>query len=242
MSTGAGVGLFTTVLCIGTVAIGAMSGGQVSAGVLDSFIDKSALYITANKEPAQTCLNAPQIKTNIAILRPEITKQKPHNPKGHHTTTGELQGLAHMFYGFEISFTLERISSSEGYCVRIAEMTVISGQQTPKIWILPRLAEGSCMYNTTFEHEMQHVQNYHDHLARFEKSVREELPIILKGQAYYQISSIGESKRAEKLLEDEALAAVAALHDRSYDKSAMKDEIMDSPSEYRRLSQVCSNR
>ncbi|HDZ53368.1 hypothetical protein LCGC14_0043060 [marine sediment metagenome] len=240
MSVGNVMSAAARALCIATT--GTLSGGQASAGVLDSFIDQSALYMTANKQPVQTCLKSPHIKTDISLLSPQITKQKPQNPNGHHPATGELQGLAHMLYGFELSFSLERISSSEGYCVRIAQITVHSGQQTPEIWILPRLSEGSCMYNTTYEHEMQHVQNYHDHLARFEKAILEELPIILKGQAYYQISSIGESKRAEKMLQDEALAAVAKLHDRSYEKSSLKDQIMDSPSEYRRLSQVCATR
>ena len=65
---------------------------------------------------------------------------------------------------------------------------------------------------------------------------------MLKGQAYYQISSLDESKRAEKRLETEMLALIQKLHDRSYDKASMKDEMMDSHSEYLRLSQVCRNR
>ena len=219
-----------------------LSPSVASAGALDSFIDKSTLYLTASKQAAETCLQPPVIKTDIVKRSPELTKAKPQNLSGLRSTNGELQGLANMFYGFQLGFTLERISSSEGYCVRVAEMTILSGQETPKIWMNPRLKQGSCQYGVTYEHELEHVQNYHDHLDSFKAAVLKELPIMLKGQAYYQISSLDESKRAEKRLETEMLALIQKLHDRSYDKASMKDEMMDSHSEYLRLSQVCRNR
>ncbi len=221
------------------VAMANIAPQTAPAGVLDSFIDQSKLYLTASQDAAEACLQPPGISTDIRKQNPELTANKPKDLGGLRTSEGVLQGLAHMSYGFEISFTLERISTDEGYCVRISEMVVLSGLIKPKIWIKPDLQKGSCTYDTTIDHEMQHVKNYHDHLVRFEAAVKSELPIILKGNAYYQIGSIAEAKRAEKMLESEVVAAVKVLHDHSYDKAAAQDLMMDSPSEYLRLSQHC---
>jgi len=121
------------------------------------------------------------------IIDPVLTREKPRDLQGLKSNTGVLQGLAHMAYGFEVGFGLERIRSDQGTCVRIASMNVKSGHITPKIWLRPEIQKGTCPYNVTIEHELEHVENYHDHLVRFEGMIDRELAIMMRANAYYRV-------------------------------------------------------
>jgi len=213
--------------------------GSAFAGTLDSFIDSSRLHLSSQKGVPETCLEVPRISTDIRIQNPELTREKPRGLTSHHSSTGVLQGLAHMAYGFEIGFTLERIRSDQGICVRIAEMNVRAGLKRPEIWLRPGLQKGTCQYDVTVDHELEHVLNYHDHLRRLEQSVQRELPILLRGKAYYRVESMAEAAVAEERLKAEAMKIVSGLHDRSYAAAEALDRAMDSPAEYRRLSNIC---
>jgi hypothetical protein len=213
--------------------------GPAHAGTLESFIDSSRLRISSTEGLPEECLSAPLITTSIQIQNPELTPNKPRDLRGFHSKTGVLQGLAHMAYGFEVSFGLERISSSQGFCVRIASMDVKAGHVKPQIWVRPELQKGTCAYDTTIEHELEHVQNFHDHLRRFDVAVRRELHIAMRANAYYRVESMADAAVAEERLKAEAMEAVSAIHDRSYQIANDLDQRMDSPSEYRRLSNIC---
>jgi hypothetical protein len=226
-------------LAASVLSLASVGAGTAGAGTLDSFFDSSRLYLSTSQAAAETCLRAPEIATDIRILNPELTRDKPRDLNGLRTTTGILQGLAHLSYGFEIGFTLERIRSDDGYCIRVSEAKINAGHIPPKIWLKPGISKGSCKYDVTVEHELDHVRNYHEHLQRFDEAVRKELPLMLKGKAYYRISSMSESAVAEERLKAEVMEMVSNLHDRSYDIAEAIDFQMDSPSEYRRLWSLC---
>lgn len=220
-------------------ALIAISGGHVSAGTLESFIDGSRLHLSSTAGLPATCLKAPAVSTDIQIRDPELTGRKPRGMFSHPENIGVLQGLAHMSYGFEIGFVLERIRSDQGVCVRISSMEIKAGHETPQIWLRPGLRKNSCEYDVTIEHELQHVQNFHDHLKRFEQSVQRELGSLMRGNGYYKVNSMVEAAVAEERLKSEAMQIVSRLHDRSYQIAESQDGTMDSPAEYRRLSNIC---
>jgi hypothetical protein len=214
-------------------------GGTANAGTIDSFVDQSRLYMSTSRAAAQVCLEAPKITSDVRIHNPELTREKPKDLEGYTSSTGVLQGLAHMAYGFEVEFTLEKIRTSEGFCIHISDMKINSGHKTPQVWLRPGLKKGSCSYDATVEHELQHVSNYHDHLRSFDQAVQRELPLMMRGSSYYKIETILEGVQAEERLKNEAVELVRKLHDRSYRKAEKIDISMDSPSEYRRLSNLC---
>lgn len=223
---------------IAIAALIATSAGQASAGTIESFIDGSRLHLSSTAGLPETCLKAPSISTDIQIRDPELTTRKPRG-MFNHPENGALQGLAHMAYGFEVGFVLERIRSDQGVCVRISSMEIKAGHETPQIWLRPGLRKNSCEYDVTIEHELQHVQNYHDHLKRFERSVQRELASLMRGNGYYKVNSMVEAAVAEERLKSEAMEIVGRLHDRSYQTAESQDSFMDSPAEYRRLSNIC---
>jgi hypothetical protein len=62
---------------------------------------------------------------------------------------------------------------------------------------------------------------------------------MMRGKSYYKIDNTLEAATAEELLKSQAVALVRKLHERSYNEAARIDLGMDSPSEYRRLSNMC---
>lgn len=212
---------------------------QASAGALDSFVDRSRLYMLSSQDAAETCLAAPSVTTDIRLQNPELTRTKPRDLSGLRSSQGVLQGLAHMAYGYEIQYTLERIRSDDGYCIRVSEMEISAGRRVPQIWLKPGLSKGTCAYDVTVEHEMDHVRNYHEHLESFRDALERELPVMLEGRAYYRITSADDLGRAEERLKSETMDMVDRLHERSYEIARQKDFRMDSPAEYRRLAGLC---
>lgn len=208
------------------------------AGVLDSFVDQSQLFLATSHGAPETCLEAPLIDTNIQILDPVIVRDKP-DTSTLRSSHGELQGLANMTYGFNVDFTFEQVRSDQGYCVRVADMTVNAGSVAPEIWLKRTLTEGTCRYGVTMTHERQHVTNYQNHLRRFDQALQQELPLMMKGRAYYKVTSSEDMGTARARLQTEAMALIQKLHDRSYRVSQEQDFAMDSPAEYRRLSRLC---
>lgn len=210
-----------------------------SASTIESFIDGTRLRLSSRTGAPATCLLIPEISTETKISNPQLTRTRPSDLSGLTSSTGVLQGLAHIAYGFEVQFNFERIRSEQGICVHIQSMHIKSGGTPPVIWVRPGLNKGSCEYETTIDHEMDHVRNYHEHLKRFEAIVESELSILMRGKAYYKVNSMPEAAIAEERLKSEVMKTIGDLHQRSYDIAEQKDHEMDSPSEYNRLSRLC---
>lgn len=210
------------------------------AGGLDSLFDKMQLALSTSVAPAAECMDLPFIDTDILIQDASMTTIKPSGNAYTPRFAGTLQGMAHVTYGFEVDFTLDRFRFEGGFCVRLSRIVVKTGHVAPEIWIRPGLVTGTCRYDTTLEHEKEHVGNYHEHLRAFEAQVTRVLPRALAGASYYTIISMDESRRAEEQLKDEVVELLTAMHEVSYRVAEGKDMLMDLPSEYSRLSNACN--
>ena len=213
--------------------------GPVLANALGSFLGISNFQLASGNTVPKDCLLLPRITSDIRVLNPELTRQKPYGLSNHHSSTGQLQGLADMKYGFDILFVFEGIQSHRGACVRIVSMDIKAGHDSPQIWLRPNLEKGSCEYNSVVEHELQHVRNYHDHLRRFKSSIGREFPILMRGKSYVGIDTMAGSSAAQEILKADGSRFVQQLHDRSAARAEALDRAMDTPEEYRRMSQRC---
>ena len=207
----------------------------VSAGIFDNFNTTFKLRLIG--DISADCRIAPQLSFDIKILNPELTRVKPRGLKSYHSSIGALQGLAYMSYGFEIAFQFEHIRFGTQNCVRINSMDIRAGHKVPEVWIKPELGKNSCEFKNVVEHELQHVRNYHDHLRRFETSLRRELPLLLRGKSYINVR--GSEEASTEYLKTKAFGLINRLHDRSQAISLALDRSIDTPEEYRRLSNLC---
>ena len=183
------------------------------------------------------CHAPPVITAKIDVKEVMLVEDKP---EGHqHLQHGDktLQGLAQMTYGFEMAFRFERIRSSEAECTRIAEIEVSAGWDAPAVWLRPELQPGSCAYRVALDHEMQHIQNYRDHLERFGRAAKSELPVLLRGETVARVEGDVVAEEAE--MKAKAMQAAHRLHDQSFAIAEAADHAMDTPEEYRRVAALC---
>ena len=224
---------------ISVFALWMILSSSVHATVLESFIDGNRLQGILVEEVSQACRVEPRITVDIRILNPRQIRQKPRGYDSSHTNSHGLQGLAYMEAGFEVSFVFEHISSGQNpVCVRIRSMEIRAGHEAPLVWLRPELVTGSCEYKVTLEHELEHVNYFQDHLRRFRTSILHELPVLVRYRGYSPVNEAGTGM-AEKRLEANTMKIINVLYNRSMAISDRLDEALDSPEEYRRLSNLC---
>ncbi|MFX4300003.1 hypothetical protein [Pseudosulfitobacter pseudonitzschiae] len=206
------------------------------ADVLDYIVD---LVSSDNQSGVWQCRKPPVISIKTPILDPVFTHQRPANIRGFSQTNGVLQGSASMPYGYNILYTFERIQSGNSNCVRIKELVLRSSFENPSIWLRPGLDRSSCAYRVTVEHEMDHIENFHDHIERFGNRMRKDLPDFMQAENFRAVSSARNFPAAERYLEQRIKAYIEQQHTASYQISRTIDRSMDTPEEYRRLSRMC---
>lgn len=226
-------------LCGAVAALGMMvSATMSSAATLGSFMTADQINALTSREISAFCKKAPDIQTEFSYLEPVFQNTRP---AGSERQRNEelLMGLAYIGYGYDVTFLFERIGSSAGICIRVADIHIASGTEPPIVYLNPEIEPGSCEHRVTITHELEHVQNYYDHLERFEMSLKRELGYLLQGETSIEVSSEDEVDRIEATIKNRISEAVKTLHTRSHELSRKKDAAMDTYGEYVRLSNLC---
>lgn len=205
------------------------------ADILDYLVD----LVSDNQSGAWQCRQPPVITIVTPVLDPVFSQSKPGSIDGFSQTNGVLQGSADMPYGYDIFYTFERIQSGSSNCVRVKELVLRTSSRNPSIWLRPGLTGNSCEYRVTIDHEMDHIENFHDHVKRFGTQIRRDLPNFMSAQNFQTVSSASNFPAAERYLEQRIKAYIEQKHAASYQISRTIDRSMDTPEEYRRLSRMC---
>lgn len=215
-----------------------LSGGPLNANPLLDTIDRAFLYLGSENASGGACRSEPDFDFRTGPTDPVITSRRPdQGPDNvpHHAT---LMGLATMEYGFSTIIETDLVRASTGYCVRLSWVEVKFGGDAPRIWMRPGAQPGSCRYQVTLEHEMGHVENYLAYLRAMRRyapgrlrSAIEDGAIIIRGSEDVPGAEARLSNRVTRALQD--------LHDVVYAEARKRDALMDTPAEYRRLSNLC---
>jgi hypothetical protein len=198
---------------------------------------------------ARSCVGAPSVSSDIDVRAARFTTRLTTVALSGAALTQHgslrarngnyLRGMAHMKYGFGVSVQMQRITVGAHHCIRVANIVVSAGQVAPEIWLHPDLQRGSCDHQVTVNHEQEHVANYHAHLRSFEASLKSDLPRKLSDGLSATTSDPAAIPVIEKRLRSTLVRMISDIHDRSQAISRRKDEAMDTPANYRRLSMQC---
>lgn len=124
------------------------------------------------------------------------------------------------------------------YCLWQADVA-INVSYRPEVYIAKEYRPGSCRYTQTKLHEMRHVE--------VDKAVMKELLPELKRVATVRAAEIGvrgpfddtQREAAKSILLHSMQDAVSAELDRIEKVRALRQQLIDTPGEYTRLSQTC---
>jgi hypothetical protein len=213
-----------------------ISASNAQASVLESFFGNLESSVPA-AEVIELCQSAPKIIVDIEIQNPTITRDASviNNPDLYQDDI--LEGMAITKYGYEASLNFEVIETITDGCTRLSSITVFAGFEQPKIWIRPSLKRGSCSYNVTLQHELEHIGHFHDYLRNFERSLRYELPVLLKGRNFISKKDLTSEKAVQKL-EDMATKNIEKLSAHWHGVASRKNDAMDTTEEYDRLQNM----
>ena len=124
------------------------------------------------------------------------------------------------------------------YCLWQAEVT-INVSYRPEVYIAKEYKPGSCRYAQTKVHELRHVE--------VDKGVMKELLPELKKVVSARAAKIGtrgpfddtQREAAKSILLHSMQDAVSAELDRIESVRSMRQQVIDTPAEYTRLSRAC---
>lgn len=206
------------------------------ANLIESFFGKTRGFSAASAVHNECKVDA-IITTDFEYHQASMTRD-PAAISGTADHGDILEGLTIANYGYEVSLEFETIETPRDGCTRLSAIHIHAGSKQPVIWIRPEIRAGSCSYGVTLKHEREHVAVYHGYLRKFESSLKKELPILLKGQTFIHSSDMPYHDAMEHL-ETTAVSLIQNMHERWNREAHRRNEAMDTPEEYSRLSRLC---
>lgn len=188
---------------------------------------------------AAQCAKAPVIKIVANQVPAQLTTQRPEAYAKKMRAGWRVQGLTVLKRQFAAQISWDVVSTSQGSCLRMREVTVRAGEIPPKIWINPSIRVNSCEYKITMRHELEHVKNHNTYLTQFKTGVKSNFPKMLGRNGYVMLNNGRSTAQAQAQIRNSVTQILHAIN-RKYDAIAdKKDQHMDTPSNYRREFASC---
>ncbi|MGA2550877.1 MAG: hypothetical protein ABSF50_12050 [Burkholderiaceae bacterium] len=183
----------------------------------------------------------------LAAQHLDVTAASADPSVGQHYSARELDGLeGHAGAEITMGLTLAKPESAAaielhgmrapgGVCVR-PNVHVRVGYGRIRVELANELPRDSCGYKEVLAHEMRHVAVYRSHLKRVEDEMGEALAKRLPEHKIYRFHSMEE---AGHYFEDLQQDWLSPLSQELLASVTSEQAEIDSPEEYRRLSQAC---
>lgn len=166
-------------------------------------------------------------RVDLTLGRAQITEML--RSKSSHLQ--DLQGLGVTLSSFSHN---SQINMRQGACP-VAQAEVELKMPVTTVYVANEFRPGTCKYNAVLDHEMHHVAINHEGLKwmrlRTEGFLNRELPALFQGLA----TDVDIQKTSERFI-DEKLAPFLS---NEFAKLQARQDALDTPEEYARLSFVC---
>lgn len=148
---------------------------------------------------------------------------------------GQARGTTTAAYTQQIELSAEKLVRGPGFVCTQPRVSLALSVPGPRIDIARELAPGTCRYQSTLEHELQHVAAYEQHLERSRQALtRAILARFATGYYFAQ-----DTQALEQQFETDVQSWLAPLISAQLARGQTAQRAIDSPAEYRRLTAAC---
>ncbi len=203
-------------------AIVAPSIGRAEAASCDAL---PAPSVQVKRQNAPVTLNTSYDHKSITAL----------GSKEHHSrrqVLGLTRGVSRI--GFEIGIRSVIDPSRQWECAS-PQITLTYGFDPMTVYVAREFPKGSCAFNEIHQHELRHVQTYHDHLASIEKAITATLARRFEIGKPYR-GAVGQTRQ---MLERELNERWIPYLRNEVERVESLQALIDTPEEYERVSRSC---
>lgn len=147
-------------------------------------------------------------------------------------------GLTRRGLRTEIRVSVEGSRIGNSFCAALSAVDVTLGYDKIQVYIDRKYRPGTCEYQAVLDHELQHVKNFTDTLARYVPVIRDQLIQDAHGLEPIRVSGL---RRGARKFQEILARRLEPLFDQMEEEMNEADDILDTPESYAANQARCDN-